>query len=81
MGIFSFFRRKKEPLQLPPELPKFEAPKPVSLEASAIENVKAKMDLLLTQLDSLKTQHETLNERIRNIEQILQEIRSYYYQK
>jgi uncharacterized coiled-coil DUF342 family protein len=85
MGIFSFLKRKKEtkPLGLPPEvesLPPLPPVKPEpSLESSSIENLKAKIDLLLTHVDSLKTQYETMNERIKNIEQMVQEIRSYYY--
>ncbi|MGC8811964.1 MAG: hypothetical protein ACP5O8_00030 [Candidatus Aenigmatarchaeota archaeon] len=83
MGIFSFLKRKKETVapfhEIPESLPPL-PPKPeVSLESSSIENVKAKIDLLLTQIDSLKTQYETMNERIKNIEQMVQEIRSYYY--
>ncbi|MEM5883158.1 MAG: hypothetical protein QXQ77_02875 [Candidatus Aenigmatarchaeota archaeon] len=84
MGIFSFLRRKKkasitteipELPPLPPSLPKPE----VSIEPSSIENLRAKIELILTHIDSLKTQYETLNERIKNIEQMVQEIRSYYY--
>ncbi|MEM7825510.1 MAG: hypothetical protein QW412_01460 [Candidatus Aenigmatarchaeota archaeon] len=81
MRIFSFLKRKKETLaseSLPPLPPLPPKPEP-TLESSSIENVRAKVDLLLTQIDSLKTQYETLNERIKNIEQMVQEIRSYYY--
>ncbi|MCS7105828.1 MAG: hypothetical protein NZ942_00725 [Candidatus Aenigmarchaeota archaeon] len=86
MGILSFFRRKKEtsvtaelpelpPLPSSPPIPKPEA----TIETSSIENLRVKIDLVLTHIDSLKTQYETLNERIKNIEQMVQEIRSYYY--
>jgi len=39
-----------------------------------IENVKAKMDLVLTQIQSLNVRYETLNSRLERIEQMIQEI-------
>lgn len=74
MGIFSrlkFWKKKKE-VALPPVEPS----KPPTVEATTMENVKAKMDLILTQLDSLRVQNETLNERIKNIEKAVAEILS-----
>lgn len=73
--VFGFLRRKKkeEPLpevELPPEV---EKPK-VSAETTTAENVKAKMDLILTQMDSLRTQYENLNERIIAIERMIKEM-------
>jgi hypothetical protein len=38
------------------------------------ENMKAKMDLVLTQIQSLNVRYETLNERLQRIEQMIQEI-------
>jgi len=74
MGIFSRLKswgRKKE---VPPPI---EAPKPpTTFESTNIENVRAKMDLILTQIDSLRVQNETLNERIKNIEKVVAEILS-----
>lgn len=65
-----FWKRKKE-IPLPP----VEPPKPpTTAEATTMENVKAKMDLILTQIDSLRVQNETLNERIKNIEKAVAEI-------
>ncbi len=83
MGLFSIFKRKKKK-ELPPleELPKIPEVSPTpekKLEESSVENLKVKMDLILTHLDSLKTQYEALNERIKNIEKMVEEIRSYYY--
>lgn len=79
MGILSrikerFKRKKEEPVvEVPTGLVKPE----VSLEPVTIENVKVKMELVLTQLDSLRIQYETLNERIKNIERLVTEIRAY----
>jgi hypothetical protein len=39
-----------------------------------IENVKAKMDLVLTQIQSLNVRYETVNSRLERIEQTIQEI-------
>ena len=79
MGIFSklagvFRRKKKEDLLTPlPPLP----PSPTrefSAESVTTENVKARMDLVLTQMDSLRVQYETLNEKITSIEKMLKEL-------
>ena len=64
-------REKEEPI---PELSAIEE-RPISLEPATLENLKAKMDLILTQLDSVRVQNETLNERIKTLERILLEIR------
>lgn len=74
MGLFSrlkFWRKKEEPL------PPVEIKREIIPEATTMENLKAKMDLVLTQLDSLRVQNETLNERIKNIEKLVTEIRGY----
>lgn len=39
-----------------------------------VENVKAKMDLVLTQIQSLNVRYETLNERLDRIEKMIAEI-------
>ena len=78
MGIFSriksiFRRKKEEPAEELPEIPE---EKPLeSLEPATLENLKAKMDLILTQMESLKIQNETLIERLKIIEKLLIEIR------
>lgn len=80
MGIFGrikgIFRRKKKELPpVPAEATRLA--KPPTTEAATMENMKAKMDLMMTHLDSLKVQNETLNERIKNIERLVTEIRGY----
>ncbi len=46
----------------------------VTPEAVTTENVKAKMDLVLAQVDSLRTQYEALNQRTQTIESMVREI-------
>jgi hypothetical protein len=65
------FARKKE-LPVAPTVP--EMPRLTTAEATTAENVKAKMDLLLTQLESLNVRYETLNQRLANVERMIQEI-------
>jgi len=79
MGILSnlkqkLSRKKLEPL---PPLPPLPSKPEISFEPTNMDNVKAKMELVLTQMDSLRIQYETLNERIKNIERLVTEIRSY----
>ncbi len=38
------------------------------------ENVKAKVDLMITQIDSMKIEYETINQRIQNIERMVKEL-------
>jgi len=66
------FRRKKkeEPLPPPAMLPKID----VTVETATADNLKAKMDLLITEMDSMKFQYSALNERLQNIERMLREI-------
>ncbi len=44
-----------------------------------MSNIKAKIDLLLTEVDSIKTQNQTINERLRSIEKALAELRGIRY--
>ena len=63
-------KEKVEDVDVPldvPNLPKMTG------DANA-ENVKAKMDLVLTQIQSLGVRYETLNARLERIEQMIQEI-------
>jgi hypothetical protein len=61
------FKKKKDIDNLP-------LPKEITLETTTADNVKAKMDLIMTQLDSLKTQNDVLNQKIENMDKILKEI-------
>ncbi len=77
MGIFSrlkgLLRRKKEF----PDLPAGPMPMPrtdITTESTTVENVKAKMDLVLTQLDSLRTQYQAMNERVMTTERMVKEL-------
>jgi len=89
MSIFTriknIFRRKKPKEELPPleELPKESGEKPVekSPEAQRMEfsDVKAKLDLVLTQLDNIKTQNQMMNERLKAMEKTLTEMRGIRY--
>jgi phenylacetate-coenzyme A ligase PaaK-like adenylate-forming protein len=65
------FGRKKE-IPAAPGVP--ELPKVVTAETTTTENMRAKMDLLLTQLESLNVRYETLNQRLANVERMVQEI-------
>lgn len=71
-GLKKIFGRKKELPPIPKEI--LELPKTVTAESSDTGNLKAKMDLLLTQLESLNVRYETLNQRLANMERMVQEI-------
>lgn len=43
------------------------------IDASA-ENLKAKVDLMLSQVDTLKIEYEAINQRIQNIERMVREL-------
>ena len=38
------------------------------------DNIKGKVDLMLAQMDSLKLEYETINQRIQNIERMVREL-------
>ncbi len=44
-----------------------------------MDNVKVKLDLVLTDLDNLKTQNQMTNERLKNIEKILSDMKGIKY--
>ncbi len=75
---FLFGRRKKDPgMQEMPSAtyqPQYQAPAQMSPQDMSSENTKAKMDLVLTQIDSLKIEYETINQRIQNIERMVREL-------
>jgi hypothetical protein len=80
MGLFSglkIFGKKKPDLTPIPMRPLEPFPiKPITQETAGMDNVKAKVDLVLTQLENLKVQNETLNERLKNLERDVGEILS-----
>jgi len=69
----------REPLPPPPRLepltPRF-APDAERIDTS---NLKAKIDLLLTEMDSIKTQNRMIDERLKKIENTLTEMRGIRY--
>jgi hypothetical protein len=83
----------EEPLEtLTPLRPEREALEPIretqTLEPTAkysekeiaeITNIRAKIDLLLTEIDSIKIQNRTIDERLRNIEKLMAEMKGIRY--
>ena len=47
---------------------------PVYPTDASSENLKAKVDLMLAQIDSLKIEYEAINQRIQNIERMVREL-------
>ena len=48
-------------------------------EKADISNLRTKIDLLLTEMDSIKTQNQMINERLKAIEKTLAEMRGIRY--
>jgi len=77
--------RGREPLPsrpLPPEplsRPRFGSELMPETKQAEMSNIRAKIDLLLTEMDSIKTQNQTINERLRSIERALAELRGIRY--
>jgi len=80
----------REPLGREPLPPRPLAPEPLprsrfgpepmpGAEQADMSNIKAKIDLLLTQMDSIKTQNQMINERLGSIEKALAELRGIRY--
>ena len=59
--------------------PRFEPELMPETKQAEMSNIKAKIDLLLTEMDSIKTQNQTINERLRSIERTLAEMRGIRY--
>ena len=81
MGVFSKLNpfKKKEKIEGVDLAGNLDIPPAISSKMSSagdanVENVKAKMDLVLTQMQSLNVRYETLNSRLERIEQMIQEI-------
>ena len=73
MVSLRFWKKKEKNLDIDLKMPPVSDLPKMTGEANA-ENVKAKMDLVLTQIQSLNVRYETLNERLQRIEQMIQEI-------
>jgi hypothetical protein len=73
MVSLRFWKKKEKNLDMDLKMPPVSDLPKMTGETNA-ENVKAKMDLVLTQIQSLNVRYETLNERLQRIEQMIQEI-------
>jgi len=74
--------REPSPRPIAPELmprPRFEPEFATETKQAEMSNIRAKIDLLLTEMDSIKTQNQTINERLRSIEKTLAEMRGIRY--
>jgi len=69
MGFWDRFKKKPKETELR-EL----KPPPMTAETAGAENVRAKMDLVLTQLESMNIRIETLDQRLERLERMVQEI-------
>lgn len=83
MGFFSFFRRKKKDDL--PETPESELgglkefresrlPPVPHAHNTGTENFSAKVDLMMAQMDSMRIQYESINERVTQIEKMVKEL-------
>jgi len=75
MGIFGFGKKKVvpkdlEPLPLPPKGMGME----IAHDTPEMSNLRAKIDLIMTQMESMAVKYQTLNEKIDRIERMVQEI-------
>lgn len=69
--------KKKETLEAQPAYPTQQYTQPASqgqLPDVAADNLKAKIDLMMSQVDSLKLEYEAMNQRIQNIERMVREL-------
>ena len=87
MSIFTkiknIFRREKPP-ELPPteelpEEPVEEVKEGSEVRSAEISNLRIKLDLILTELDNIKTQNRMIDEKLKTIEKIIVEKRSHYF--
>ena len=76
MGIlpkFGFGKKKEIPKDLGP-LPPAGIDLGIGRETPEMSNVRAKIDLVMTQLESMTIKYQTLSEKIDRIERMVQEI-------
>lgn len=74
-GLFGIFKRKTPAVLVedsPEDMPL--SALEISQEETTIDNIKAKMDLMATNFDTLKTQYEILNQKISAIEKMVKEM-------
>lgn len=83
MGFFDRFRRKKKEKEIEP-LPGSEEEyaaamgvSPAMQRAAMAGTTRAQMDLILSQIETLRIQYEAINSRLQNIERLVTEIRSF----
>jgi len=81
MAFWNIFRRKpkQQNLELPEDLRKDLASKPPAyqfqqVETAGADNMRAKLDLVVTQMESMNIRLETMNQRMERLERMLQEI-------
>lgn len=83
MGLLDKIFKKKnkdvlnEPVDIEPKIPQstFLPPEPQQVDSNKaiMDTVKVKLDLVLTEIDNLKTQNQMINERLKLIERKLDE--------
>lgn len=86
MGIFGWIKRKFKRKEKLEEIPKAPLQTETRItetqkqtEKITMDNIKARVDLVLAELDSIKTQNQTINERLKAIEKTLVEMRGIKY--
>ena len=72
------FPSRPPPLE-PLARPKFGPELMPEAKQAEMSNIRAKIDLLLTEINSIKTQNQSINERLRMIEKSLAELRGIRY--
>jgi len=80
MGFWDRFKKKPKPVaadamlsaDLKADLKTL--PLPPAVEAASSENVRAKMDLVLTQMESMNIRMDTISQRMERLERMIQEI-------
>ena len=71
-----------EPLRETPSLepiPRYPEPKYSEKDTAEMINLRAKIDLLLTQIESVQIQNKNIDERLKNIEKTLAEMKGIRY--
>lgn len=80
MGFWDRFKRKPKETKIDTSLASAAAdlntkpPGMSSLESASNENVRAKVDLVLTQMESFNIRMDTVSQRLERLERMIQEI-------